>query len=194
MKLHGFSHSSAAYRVRALLHLKGFAFVEIPHDLLAGEQNRAAYRALNPQGLVTAIETDEGDVLTQSMAICEYLEELAPEPPLLPRDPVRRAKVRAVALAVACEIHPLQNRKLLLRLRDYGPDKSAVESWTQQVISGGLDTVKAMVIDEPGPFCFGDVPSLADVSVIPQLGNARRIGVAPRWPRLQQAEQACMTL
>jgi maleylpyruvate isomerase len=191
MKLHGAPGSSAAYRVRAVLHLKGIAFEEVMLDLGAGDQASERYRALNPQGLVPALETDEGEVLTQSLAICEYLEQLVPDPPLLPADVARRAKVRAVMLAVACEIHPLQNRRTLVKLRSLGLDKEAVDDWTQDFIGNGLDAVETMVVDEPGPFCFGDAPTLADVFVIPQLRNARRFKVAARWPRLQQAEAAC---
>jgi maleylpyruvate isomerase len=191
MKLHGAAGSSAAFRVRAVLHLKGLAFEEAFLDLSADDQSADPFLALNPQGLVPALETDDGQVLTQSLAICEFLEQIAPDPPLLPADPVRRAKVRAVVLAVACEIHPLQNRRVLTRLRDLGLETAQVDSWTQEVIGAGLDAVEALVAAEPGPFCFGAAPTLADVFVTPQLRNARRFKVAARWPRLQQAEAAC---
>ena len=194
MKLHGFSASSAAYRVRATLYLKGIAYEEAPHDLIAGEQNRPDYLAVNPQGLVPALETDDGQILTQSMAICEYLEDIMPEPALLPSVPVLRAKVRAVALAVACEIHPLQNRMTLLRLRDFGLDKAQVQAWTHEIIGRGLDACETMLAGEAGPFCFGAGPTLADLFVVPQLGNARRFGMTPRWPKLLAAEEACLAL
>jgi maleylpyruvate isomerase len=194
MKLHGFSSSSAAYRVRAALYLKGLAFEEVGHDLIAGEQTAPEYLAMNPQGLVPALETDEGKVLTQSMAICEYLEDVCPQPPLLPADPVLRAKVRAVALAVACEIHPLQNRMTLLRLRDFGLDKAQVSAWTHQIIGRGLDACEIMLSSEMGPFCFGATPSLADIFVVPQMHNARRFGMTPTWPKLLAVEEACLGL
>ena len=194
MKLHGFSGSSAAYRVRATLYLKGLAFEEVGHDLIAGEQNAPEYLAMNPQGLVPALETEDGQVLTQSMAICEYLEDAHPEPRLLPADPVLRAKVRAVALAVACEIHPLQNRMTLLRLRDFGLDKAQVSAWTHEIIGRGLAACEVLLEGEPGPFCFGAAPTLADVFIVPQLGNARRFGMTPAWPKLLAVEEACLAL
>jgi len=191
MKLHGAAGSSAAYRVRAVLHLKGLEFQEVFLDLSGDDQSAGSYLALNPQGLVPALELDDGQVLTQSLAICEFLEQIAPDPPLLPKEPLLRARVRAVVLAVACEIHPLQNRRVLLKLRDFGLEKAQVDGWAQDVIGAGLDAVEALVADEPGPFCFGAAPTLADVFVTPQLRNARRFRMAARWPRLQQAEAAC---
>src|SRR5262249_57422208 len=120
MKLHGYFRSSAAYRVRIALNLKGLRAEHLPHHLRKGEQCAPAYLAINPQGLVPTLEDDAGTVITQSLAIIEWLEETHPEPALLPKDPLRRAKVRAFALAVACEIHPVQNLKVLSRLRELG--------------------------------------------------------------------------
>jgi maleylpyruvate isomerase len=194
MKLHGFLSSSAAYRVRAALYLKGLSFEEVDHDLFAGEQNSPEYLAMNPQGLVPALEIDGGQVLTQSMAICEYLDDVCPKPALLPADPVLRAKVRAVALAVACEIHPLQNRMTLLRLRGFGLDKAQVSAWTHQIIGRGLAACEIMLSSEPGPFCFGATPTLADIFVVPQIHNARRYGMTPAWPKLLAVEDACLAL
>ena len=138
--------------------------------------------------------TDDGAVLTQSLAICEYLDELHPEPALLPADPLGRAKVRAVALAVACDIHPIQNLKVLQRLRDLGLAEDAVQAWASAVIEEGLEAVDRLLVDTAGPFAFGEKPTLADILIVPQLGNARRFNVDLRWPRLLEIEAACLEL
>lgn len=194
MILHGYFRSTASWRVRIALNLKGLMAEQVFHHLRKGEQRAPEYLALNPQGLLPTLVTDNDAALTQSLAICEYLDEVHPEPALLPADPIERAKVRAVALAVACDIHPVQNLKVLQKLRDLGLSEDQVQAWAAQVIEDGLDAVETLVADQPGPFAFGAAPTLADVLIVPQLGNARRFGVTLRWPRLNQIEAACLEL
>lgn len=191
MILHGYWRSSAAWRVRIVLALKGLTADQVPHHLRDGGQRAPDYLALNPQGLVPALETDDGQVLTQSLAICEYLEEIAPEPSILPGGAAMRARIRAAALIVAADIHPIQNLKILRRLRDLGQDDQA---WARQVIEDGFDALEALLADTPGPFAFGAAPTLADVCLTPQMTNARRFNVALRWPRLQAIETECLKL
>src|SRR5215475_13950970 len=138
MKLHGYFRSSASYRVRIALNLKGLTAEHLPHHLRKGEQRAPAYLAINPQGLVPALEDDQGAVITQSLAIIEWLDEIHPEPPLLPKDPLRRAKVRAFADAIACDIHPVQNLKVLARLRELGLPEEQVTGWAAWVNREGL--------------------------------------------------------
>lgn len=194
MILHGYFRSTASWRVRIALGLKGQEAVQVSHHLRKGEHLLPPFLALNPQGLLPALETDDGHVLTQSLAIIEYLDELFPEPALLPTDPVLRAKVRAVAQIVACDIHPVQNLKVLQRLRDLGHGEDQVTAWAATTIQEGLDAVETLIADQSGPFAFGAAPTLADVCIVPQLGNARRFGVDLRWPRIQALEEACMQL
>jgi maleylpyruvate isomerase len=190
MKLHGYFRSSAAYRVRIALNLKGLAAEHLPHHLRKGEQSEPAYLVLNPQGLVPTLEKS-GAVLTQSLAIIEWLDETHPSPPLLPRDPLRRAKVRAFALAIACDIHPVQNLKVLARLRQLGVGEEQVTEWAAWVNREGLAACETLVKGEKGPFCFGDRPTIADLCLVPQLANARRFGVdVGSFPRLLEAEAA----
>lgn len=193
MKLHSYFRSSASYRVRIALNLKGIAYETYSHHLRRGEQNVPEYRALHPQGFVPAIEAD-GAVLIQSLAICEYLEETHPSPPLLPKDPIQRARVRAFAQVICCDIHPIQNLKVLRRLKSSGFSDDAVNEWAAQIISEGFDACEQLIASEPGPFCFGSSVSLADVCLIPQLVNARRFKVDVRWPRLLAVEAACLQL
>jgi maleylpyruvate isomerase len=196
MRLHGYYRSTAAWRVRIALGLKGLSAEPVAVHLRRGEQRSEAFLRLNPQGLVPALELDDGTVLTQSLAICEYLEEVHPDPPLLPRDAVERARVRAFALAIACDIHPVQNLKVLNRLRALGHGEEQVKAWARSVIAEGLAACQALLQGErAGPFCFGDRPGLADICLVPQMFNARRFGVdlAP-LPRLLAAEAACLTL
>ncbi|MEO8319387.1 MAG: maleylacetoacetate isomerase [Bradyrhizobium sp.] len=191
MKLHGYFRSAAAYRVRIALNLKGLRPEHLPHHLRKGEQCAPAYLAINPQGLVPALENDAGAVLTQSLAIVEWLEETHPEPPLLPKDPLRRAKVRAFAMALACDTHPVQNLKVLNRLRQLGVPEEKVTEWAAWANREGLGACENLIADEPGPFCFGTTPGMADLSLVPQLGNARRFGVdVSAYPRLLKAEAA----
>ncbi|HXG53609.1 MAG TPA: maleylacetoacetate isomerase [candidate division Zixibacteria bacterium] len=199
MKLYTFFRSSASYRVRIALNIKGLAYDQIPIHLRrgGGEQLGPSYRAVNPQGLVPALE-DGGRVLIQSLAIIEYLEERYPRPPLLPRDPADRALVRAMALVIACEVHPIQNLRVLNFLRDrFHHSDEEVNAWARHWIDLGLSTLETMVVSVPsrGSFCFGGAPTMADICLIPQLGNARRFGCdLSRYPNLLEIERACMAL
>ena len=194
MKLHGYFRSSASYRVRIALNLKGLGAEHLPHHLRKGEQCAPAFLAINPQGLVPALEADDA-VLTQSLAIIEWLDETHPDPPLLPRDPLRRAKVRAFAMALACDTHPVQNLKVLARLRQLGLPEEQVTEWAAWANREGLAACEALIAHEPGPFCFGARPTLADLCLVPQLANARRFGVdLAAYPRLLRAEAAAKNL
>jgi maleylpyruvate isomerase len=191
MKLHGYFRSSASYRVRIALNLKGLRAEHLPHHLRKGEQCAPAYLAINPQGLVPTLENDAGVILTQSLAIIEWLDETRPEPPLLPDDPLRRAKVRAFALALACDAHPLQNLKVLARLRELGVAEEQVIAWAAWANREGLAACETLIAGESGPFCFGAAPTIADLCLVPQLANARRFGVdVSAYPRLLKAEAA----
>src|SRR5215475_7548135 len=195
MKLHGYFRNSASYRVRIALNLKGLRCEHMPHHLRKGEQRDPAYLAINPQGLVPALERDGGGVLTQSLAIIEWLDETYPEPPLLPKDPLRRAKVRAFADVLACDTHPVQNLKVLARLRELGVPEDKVTAWAGWANSEGLSACEKLIANESGPFCFGEAPSLADLCLVPQLANARRFGVdVSAFARLLKAEAAAKAM
>jgi maleylpyruvate isomerase len=195
MKLHGYFRSSAAYRVRIALNLKGLTAEHLPHHLRKGEQTASDYLALNPQGLVPTLEDGDGGVLTQSLAIIEWLDETHPTPPLLPLDAMQRAKARAFALAIACDVHPVQNLKVLARLRQLGLPEEKVTEWAAWANREGLTACEKLVAREPGPFCFGDVPTIADLCLVPQLANARRFGVdVSAFPRLLRAEAAAKAM
>src|SRR3954462_6309633 len=195
MRLHGYFRSSAAYRVRITLNLKGLTAQHLPHHLRKGEQRAPAYLALNPQGLVPTLEGDDGAALTQSLAIIEWLDEIHPNPPLLPKDPLRRAKVRAFALAIACDVHPVQNLKVLARLRQLGIAEEQVTEWAAWANREGLAACETLIAGEAGPFCFGSAPTMADLCLVPQLANARRFGVdLQEFPGLLRAEQAAKNM
>lgn len=194
MKLHGYFRSSASYRVRIALNLKGLGAEHLPHHLRKGEQRDPSYLAINPQGLVPTLQ-DSGTVITQSLAIIEWLEETHPAPPLLPKDPLRRAHVRAFAQVLASDTHPVQNLKVLARLRELGLPEEQVMGWAAWANREGLAACEALIAGEPGPFCFGDVPTMADLCLVPQLANARRFGVdVAAFPRLLKAEAAAKNL
>jgi maleylpyruvate isomerase len=191
MKLHGYFRSSASYRVRIALNLKGLRADHLAHHLRKGEQCAPAYLAINPQGLVPTLVDDAGSVLTQSLAIIEWLDETHPEPPLLPKDLLRRAKVRAFAQVLACDTHPVQNLKVLARLRELKLPEEQVTGWAGWVNREGLSACEKLIAGEAGPFCFGATPTIADLCLIPQLANARRFGVdVAAFPRLLRAEAA----
>jgi len=195
MKLHGYFRSSASYRVRIALNLKRLSADHLPHHLRKGEQRDPAYLAINPQGLVPTLQDDAGAILTQSLAIIEWLDETHPEPPLLPKDPLRRAKVRAFAMALACDTHPVQNLKVLARLRELGLPEEQVTGWAAWANREGLAACERLIANEPGPFCFGPAPTMADLCLVPQLANARRFGVdVGAFPRLLQAEAAAKNI
>lgn len=194
MKLYGYFRSSAAYRVRIALNLKGIAVEHVPVHLVrdGGRQKLPEYLMRNPQALVPALELDDGTVLTQSLAIIEYLDTAFPETRLIPSDPVLAAKVRAAALAIGCEIHPLNNLRVLNYLKGpLGQPKEAVDAWISHwMLYGGLNAVEALL---PGDnFCFGNSPTLADCFLIPQLFNARRFNVAyDGLSKIRRAEKSC---
>ncbi|HEY5127183.1 MAG TPA: maleylacetoacetate isomerase [Bradyrhizobium sp.] len=194
MKLHGYFRSSASYRVRIALNLKGLGAEHLPHHLRKGEQRDPSYLAINPQGLVPTLQ-DDGAIITQSLAIIEWLEETYPQPPLLPGDRLRRAHVRAFAQVLACDTHPVQNLKVLARLRELGLPEEQVTAWAAWANREGLSACEALISGEPGPFCFGDAPTIADLCLVPQLANARRFGVdVAAYPRLLKAEAAAKNL
>ena len=185
-QLYTFWRSSAAYRARIALNWKGLDYQAVPKHLLrdGGEQHKAEYVAVNPQGLVPAL-VDDGFVVPQSLAICEYLEELHPTPPLLPGTPRERATVRGMALVVACDIHPLNNVSVTLYLREhFGADAAVVKQWTEHWIHRGFAALERWVVatrpdgaKEPPQFCYGSQVTLADVCLVPQMYNARRFNV-----------------
>ena len=198
MQLYDYFRSSAAYRVRIALNLKGVAPERVFVHLRRDAQRADAYLALNPQGLVPTLVTDDGDVLTQSLAIIEWLDETHPAPALLPADAAARARVRSLALAIACEIHPLNN----LRVLDYltgtlGVTEAQKDGWYRYWCDVGLEAIEASLAREgaAGRFCHGDAPTLADVCLVPQLANARRFGVdLAVFPRLLAIDAACREL
>jgi maleylacetoacetate isomerase len=199
MRLFDYFRSSAAYRVRIALNFKGVAPDERTFvHLRMGSQRAQDYLALNPQGLVPALELDDGRVLTQSLAIVEYLEETYPTPPLLPAAPAARARVRAIALAIACEIHPLNNLRVLNYLTGtLGVSDAQKNGWYKYWIDVGFEALERQLFrdDDTGTYCHGDAPTLADVCLVPQLANARRfkIDLAP-YPTLTRIEAACNAL
>jgi maleylpyruvate isomerase len=196
MKLYGFFRSGTSHRLRIALNLKGLAYEQIAIDLRREEHNTAAFKAINPQQLVPALEVD-GHVMTQSPAIIEWLEETHPEPPLLPREAQSRARVRALAAIVGCDIHPVNNRRILETLRHrFGAGEDAINAWCGTWIAAGFDAFEALLADGPGgPFACGAAPTLADVYLVPQIESARRFKVdLTRWPRLLDIDAACAEL
>ncbi|WP_024301396.1 maleylacetoacetate isomerase [Pseudogulbenkiania sp. MAI-1] len=184
--LYGYFRSSAAYRVRIALNHKGLDYTQAPVSLVKGEQQAPDYLALNPQGLVPAL-SDNGVLLTQSLAICEYLDEAYPDTPrLLPAEPVARARVRAIAQAIACEIHPLNNLRVLNYLKqELGVDEEARNGWYRHWVELGFAALERTLANSAGPYCFGETVTLADVCLVPQLFNARRFSVdLTPYPRL----------
>lgn len=171
MILHGYFRSSAAFRVRIALNLKNQSFETIPHHLRKQHEWLAAYRTINPQGLVPALETGSA-ILTQSLAIIEYLEETIPAPPLLPTAPTARAHVRALAQIIACEIHPIDNLRVLNYLRgNLQQPEAEIQAWYNNWIKSGFDAIEAL-LSGTTPFCFGSTPGLADICLVPQVVNA----------------------
>jgi maleylpyruvate isomerase len=199
MKLYTFFRSSASYRVRIALNLKGLDYEQAPIHLRrgGGEQLKPAYKAINPQALVPALE-DDGQVFSQSLAIIEYLEERYPNPPLLPSDAGGRAVVRSMALLIACEVHPIQNLRVLNHLKsDHKQSDDDTIRWARHWINLGLSALQKMVISlsKQEKFCFGDTPTMADLCLVPQLANARRFGVdLPAYPKLLAIEAACISI
>jgi maleylpyruvate isomerase len=194
MKLYGFFRSGSSHRLRIALNLKGLPYELVPVDLRTEQHLGADYKALNPQGLVPALE-HEGRVLIQSPAIIEWLEERYPEPPLLPADAHARAQVRALAAIVGCDIHPVNNRRILQTLRQqFGADEAAIERWCASWIDAGFGAYETLLAQDKarGRYSFGDAPTLADAYLIPQVESARRfkVDLAP-YPLIRAVDEAC---
>jgi maleylpyruvate isomerase len=196
VKLYTYFRSSAAFRVRIALNLKGLAseMISIHLQKEGGINRKAEFRAINPHMRVPALRLDSGEVLTQSLAIIEYLDETHPQPPLLPRDPIQRAKVRALAQIIACDIHPLNNIGPLRYLKNaMGQDQAKIDAWYHHWIADGFEAVEPMI--GPGPYCFGSEVTLADICLVPQVYNARRLK-APidRFPKIIAVDAALAKL
>ncbi len=187
--------SSAAYRVRIALNLKGVAYRSVPVNLAEGGQRTDDYLARNPQGFVPMLEMD-GERLTQSLAIFDYLDAQVPEPPFVPKQPADRAHVLALALTIACDIHPLNNLRVLNHLRDaFGQDEEARGAWVRQWVAEGFAALEALAAPRAGTFLHGDAVSMADICLVPQLYNARRFGVSLEpYPILRRAEASAAAL
>ncbi len=197
MKLYNFFRSGTSHRLRIALNLKGISVDYIPVDLRVEEHLGTEFKSLNPQGLVPAL-VDGQDVQIQSPAIIEWLEEKYPNPPLLPKDINDRAHVRALAAIVGCDIHPVNNRRILEKLKkDFGADQKAVDQWCGQWISDGFNAIEALLAQskKSGKYCFGDTPTIADVYLIPQIESAKRFNVdLTKWPLIAAIEANCMKL
>ncbi|KAJ56087.1 maleylacetoacetate isomerase [Actibacterium mucosum KCTC 23349] len=194
MTLYSYWRSTTSYRVRIAMHLKGLAFDIHPVDLLKDAQRDPSYTALNPGAGVPALALEDGTVLTQSMAILDYLDTAHPTPPLLPPNPVAAAQVRAAALTMACDVHPVNNLRVTQRLQAMGHDKDTVLNWMHHWMIQGLAAFDALLPDGP-VFAFGDTPGLADICLVAQLYNAHRWGVdMTALPRLTEIETRCAAL
>jgi maleylacetoacetate isomerase len=197
VKLYSYFRSSAAYRVRIALNIKGIAYETVSIHLVkeGGHNRRPEFRAINPQMRVPALVTSAGDALIQSLAIIDYLDETHPEPPLLPNDPIARAKVRALAEIVACDIHPLNNTSPLRYLKHtMGQEQSAIDAWYHHWVTEGFEAIEAL-IDGGGPYACGKTVTLADICLVPQVNNARRLKVPlDRFPKIVAADKACLAL
>jgi maleylpyruvate isomerase len=196
VKLYSYFRSSAAYRVRIALNLKGIAYETVPIHLVrdGGHNKRPEFRAVNPQMRVPALVTPGGDVLIQSLAIIDYLDDIQPEPPLLPENPIARAKARALAEIVACDIHPLNNIGPLRYLKNVmGQEQSAIDAWYQHWVVAGFEALEALI--EGAPYACGKEVTLADLCLVPQVYNARRLKVPlDKFPKIVAADKACLAL
>ena len=195
--LHGYFRSSAAYRTRIALNLKGIAYDQRSYHLRKGEQYGAAFLKLNPVGLVPVLEID-GGLIAQSVAIIEYLDETHPQPALLPREPLQRARVRALALSIACDIHPINNTRVVGYLeKQLGLDQAARDTWTRHWIDTGFRALEQQLSTskDTGKFCHGDRPGLADICLVPQVANAGRVNTDMKpYPTINRIVAACLAL
>lgn len=196
MKLFGYWRSSATYRVRIALELKGLEYDYEPVNLLKGEQRSSVHLTRNPQGLVPALETEEGAILTQSAAIIEYLEERYPDTPLLPADAEGRARARAVAAVIACEAQPFMNLRMQTYLKEERHfDAAAMKEWLNRWSGGAMKAAEALIAGEPGPFALGARPTIADAFLVPQMFGALRFGIdLSAMPRITAICEHCNTL
>lgn len=196
MKLYSYFRSSAAYRLRIALALKGLPYDYAAVNLLREEQRSEAYRALNPMGLVPALATEEGELLTQSVAILEWLEESYPEPPLLPAQPLARARVRAVVNTICCDIHPICNLSVTQYLqREFAAEKGQIIAWYTQWMQRGFAAIESSLASSHSAFCMGDVLSMADVCLVPQVYNARRFDIPlGDYPHIERVVAHCNSL
>lgn len=194
MKLYSYWRSTTSYRVRVALNLKGIVFQTIPVNLVAGDQNAPDYLALNPGQGVPTLVLDDGTVLTQSMAIIDWLEDTQPKPPLLPSNLIGRARVRAAALAIACDIHPVNNLRVIAKLKSIGHSQDEAVTWMNDWMTRGFAAFERMIAPDTD-FCFGDTPGLADLCLVPQLYNAHRWGCDLKsFSRLTEIEARCLSL
>ncbi len=193
--LHGYWRSGTSYRTRIALNLKGVHYETAPVDLRTGEQAGEAYRAIDPQGLVPTLEAD-GQALIQSPAILEWLEETHPDPPLLPKDPASRAQVRAMAALIGCDIHPLNNLRVLRSLkRDLGATDEQLSAWEARWIAEGFGALERLIERHGGGFAWGDAPTLADCYLVPQVYSALRFGVGlSAYPRILAVDERMQAL
>ncbi len=195
MKLYDFFRSGTSHRLRIALNLKGLTYEQVAIDLRKEAHLSSTYKVVNPQQLVPALEIDDGVVMTQTPAIIEWLEDRYPDNPLLPSDLLDRAHVRALAAIIGCDVHPINNRRILETLRHrFEADEAAVERWCQTWIASGFDAYEALLArcNVPGDFSFGDRPSVADAYLVPQIESARRFKVdLERWPRLLAIDKTC---
>lgn len=198
MELHNFFRSGTSHRLRIALNLKGLATRYVAVDLRSEQHLAPDYRRINPQALVPALVDDDGHIMTQSPAIIEWLEEVHPRPPLLPSEPEGRAHVRALAAIIGCDVHPVNNRRILEALRSrFGADQTTIKAWSQTWIADGFDAYEALLKREGrgDRFSFGDAPTLADVYLVPQIESARRFDVdLGRWPLIMAVDAACAEL
>ena len=196
MKLYSYFRSSAAYRLRIALELKGLDYDYMAVNLVKSEQIEDHYQSINPIELVPALQLDSEEVLTQSVAILEWLEEQYPSPALLPADTIARAKVRAIVNVIACDIHPICNLSVTNHLKsEFGADQATVLHWYRRWMSRGFEAIEALAASNSGAFCMGDSVSLADICLIPQLYNANRFGIElGPYPKLAAVNTHCMTL
>jgi maleylacetoacetate isomerase len=196
VKLYSYFRSSAAYRVRIALNLKGLSYETAAVHLVkdGGHNRRPEFRAINPQMRVPTLVAPGGEILIQSLAIIEYLDETHPEPPLLPKDPIARAKVRALAQLIACDIHPLNNTSPLRYLKhQMAQEQSAIDAWYHHWVREGFAALEALI--EPGPYACGKAVTLADICLVPQVYNARRLKVPfDAFPKIVGVEAACLEL